>query len=231
MTWACCPTARGLPCSRGSGRHPRWDFPARPHLGERAAAGQGVPGGAGGAGPPCPAAAGADVVAFVDIDSQQKRVYGHAKQGAAFGHTKISEQGPAGARHALAGYPRLRLGAVTIPVMDAPPYSVYLLLMPSDNWQQRLMASTSLLAIVDCPKLDYAEFALKDGRLLTAGQAFRGVSVYDVQARIAPVVMRRSIVRFYNGSLRSKAKDGLRPRNAERAVFALSISFRECRLR
>jgi Transposase DDE domain group 1 len=32
---------------------------------------------------------GADVLAFVDIDSQQKRVYGHAKQGAAFGHTKI----------------------------------------------------------------------------------------------------------------------------------------------
>ena len=25
----------------------------------------------------------------MDIDSQQKRVYGHAKQGAAFGHTKI----------------------------------------------------------------------------------------------------------------------------------------------
>ena len=32
---------------------------------------------------------GTDVLAFIDIDSQQKRVYGHAKQGAAFGHTKI----------------------------------------------------------------------------------------------------------------------------------------------
>ena len=32
---------------------------------------------------------GADVLAFLDIDSQQKRVYGHRKQGAAFGHTKI----------------------------------------------------------------------------------------------------------------------------------------------
>jgi DDE family transposase len=32
---------------------------------------------------------GKDVVAFTDIDSMQKRVYGHAKQGAAFGHTKI----------------------------------------------------------------------------------------------------------------------------------------------
>jgi len=32
---------------------------------------------------------GADVLAFIDIDSMQKRVYGHKKQGAAFGHTKI----------------------------------------------------------------------------------------------------------------------------------------------
>src|SRR6185312_1751649 len=32
---------------------------------------------------------GKDTVAFVDIDSTQKRVYGHEKQGAAFGHTKI----------------------------------------------------------------------------------------------------------------------------------------------
>ena len=32
---------------------------------------------------------GADVLAFLDIDSQQKRVYGYHKQGAAFGHTKI----------------------------------------------------------------------------------------------------------------------------------------------
>jgi hypothetical protein len=32
---------------------------------------------------------GADVLAFIDIDSMQKRVYGHAKQGARFGHTKI----------------------------------------------------------------------------------------------------------------------------------------------
>ena len=32
---------------------------------------------------------GADVLAFIDIDSMQKRVYGHAKQGAKFGHAKI----------------------------------------------------------------------------------------------------------------------------------------------
>ena len=33
---------------------------------------------------------GAGTLAFVDIDSQQKRVYGYQKQGAAFGHTKIA---------------------------------------------------------------------------------------------------------------------------------------------
>jgi hypothetical protein len=32
---------------------------------------------------------GKETLAFVDIDSQQKRVYGRKKQGAAFGHTKI----------------------------------------------------------------------------------------------------------------------------------------------
>ena len=32
---------------------------------------------------------GKDVLAFVDIDSQQKRIYGRHKQGAGFGHTKI----------------------------------------------------------------------------------------------------------------------------------------------
>jgi Transposase DDE domain group 1 len=32
---------------------------------------------------------GADVLAFTGVDSMQKRVYGHKKQGAKFGHTKI----------------------------------------------------------------------------------------------------------------------------------------------
>lgn len=32
---------------------------------------------------------GRDTLAFVDIDAMQKRVYGHQKQGAGFGHTKI----------------------------------------------------------------------------------------------------------------------------------------------
>jgi hypothetical protein len=33
---------------------------------------------------------GADQLAFVDVDSMRRRVYDHKKQGAAFGHTKIS---------------------------------------------------------------------------------------------------------------------------------------------
>jgi hypothetical protein len=36
---------------------------------------------------------GKDTVAFVDVDSMQKRVYVHKKQGAAFGHTKIQGKG------------------------------------------------------------------------------------------------------------------------------------------
>jgi hypothetical protein len=32
---------------------------------------------------------GKDTLAFIDIDAMQKRVYGHRKQGAGFGHTKI----------------------------------------------------------------------------------------------------------------------------------------------
>jgi Transposase DDE domain group 1 len=32
---------------------------------------------------------GKDTLAFIDIDAMQKRVYGHQKQGAGFGHTKI----------------------------------------------------------------------------------------------------------------------------------------------
>jgi hypothetical protein len=48
-----------------------------------------------------PVLPGADVLAFVDIDSTQKRVYGHQKEGARFGHTKIQ----AAPRGALS-YPR-----------------------------------------------------------------------------------------------------------------------------
>jgi len=36
---------------------------------------------------------GAGALAFIDVDSTQRRVYGHAKQGAAFGHAKIQGKG------------------------------------------------------------------------------------------------------------------------------------------
>ena len=44
---------------------------------------------------------GAGTLAFIDIDSMQKRVYGHQKQGAKFGHTKI-QAAPRG----VLSYPR-----------------------------------------------------------------------------------------------------------------------------
>jgi hypothetical protein len=39
--------------------------------------------------PAAPLLPGAEVLAFIDMHSMQKRVYRHAKQGAGFGHTKI----------------------------------------------------------------------------------------------------------------------------------------------
>ena len=46
---------------------------------------------------------GRGTLAFIDIDAMQKRVYGHRKQGAAFGHTKIQTEEPAGTRPECAG--------------------------------------------------------------------------------------------------------------------------------
>jgi hypothetical protein len=40
-----------------------------------------------------PVLAGADMLAWLDIDSCQRRVYGHAKQGAGFGHAKVGGYG------------------------------------------------------------------------------------------------------------------------------------------
>jgi hypothetical protein len=41
-----------------------------------------------------PVLPGKDTLAFIDIASQQKRVYGHHKQGAASGYTKIQGKSP-----------------------------------------------------------------------------------------------------------------------------------------
>jgi hypothetical protein len=90
MTWTCCVTGPCRCCSGISARRPRWGRSCarspwgnvlqlqkvhRQVLAELARR--------------TPLLPGKDVLAFIDIDSQQKRVYGHAKQGAAFGHTKI----------------------------------------------------------------------------------------------------------------------------------------------
>ena len=89
MTWACCVTARWGCCSAGSWRRPRWSRSSRAftwgnalqlqkvhrqflaELARRA-----------------PLLPGADVLALLDTDSQQKRVYGHAKQGRRSGSPK-----------------------------------------------------------------------------------------------------------------------------------------------
>ena len=90
MTWTCCGTGPWMCCSAGSGRRPRWartcarytwgnvrqlEAVNRQLLADLATR--------------APLLPGKDVLAFVDIDSMQKRVYGHKKQGARFGHTKI----------------------------------------------------------------------------------------------------------------------------------------------
>ena len=104
MTWTCCGTAPCRRCSAGSGRRRRWGRSCarspggtccswtkvnRVLLAELARR--------------APLLPGSDTLAFVDIDSQQKRVYGHSKQGAAFGHTKIQGKSRAGPRPERAG--------------------------------------------------------------------------------------------------------------------------------
>ena len=101
MTWTCCGTARWPSYSAASARRPRWGRSCAVYLGQR-------PGRRTPArellvrlARPSPLLPGAGALAFIDIDSMQKRVYGHAKQGAGFGHTKIQ----AAPRGALS-YPR-----------------------------------------------------------------------------------------------------------------------------
>ena len=89
QTWACSGTARCPRCSAGSGRRPRWARTCAAIPGGTSPAGEGGPGVPGALARRAPLLPGADTLAFIDIDSMQKRVYGHKKQGARFGHTKI----------------------------------------------------------------------------------------------------------------------------------------------
>ena len=91
MTWTCSATARWRPCSAASGPRPRsartcapsytWgsvrqlDAAHRQFTAALARDPRLLP--------------GRETLAFIDIDSTQHRVYGHAKEGAAFGHAKI----------------------------------------------------------------------------------------------------------------------------------------------
>ena len=56
-------------------------------------------------------------LAFIDIDSMQKRVYGYKKQGARFGHTKI--QGKAGAVRGLNALAAIISTPLAAPVIAA----------------------------------------------------------------------------------------------------------------
>ena len=89
-------------CSAGSAPRPRWGRTCAPIPGATSRqlekAGREFLAALAGQAPLLP---GAGTLAFIDIDSMQKRVYGHQKQGARFGHTKIQ----AAPRGALS-YPR-----------------------------------------------------------------------------------------------------------------------------
>ena len=90
MTWTCCGTGRCRRCSAGSGHRPRWARSCVPSPGGTCSSCRRCTGSSWAElARRTPLLPGADVLAFIDIDSMQKRVYGHQKQGAAFGHTKI----------------------------------------------------------------------------------------------------------------------------------------------
>jgi hypothetical protein len=89
MTWTCCGTAMpalfgGIRAPSTLGSHLRsytWG-----NVSQLEKAGREFLVNLAGRAPLLP---GADTLAFIDVDSMQKRVYGHKKQGARFGHAKI----------------------------------------------------------------------------------------------------------------------------------------------
>jgi hypothetical protein len=89
MTWTCCGTARWTGCSAGSAPRRRSVRTCAPIPGETSASWRKRREFLAELARQAPLLPGAETLAFIDIDSMQKRVYGHQKQGAKFGHTKI----------------------------------------------------------------------------------------------------------------------------------------------
>src|SRR5205823_1746233 len=102
---------------------------------------------------------GAGQLAFVDIDSMQRRVYGHSKQGAAFGHTKIS-----GKTVLVRGLNTL---AAAVPEDAWTPIRY-----PRAIWDDQLRAWISDAEIAEVP---YTAFASKKGQAVTARLIVRRV--------------------------------------------------------
>jgi Transposase DDE domain group 1 len=90
MTWACCAMAAWTSCSTRFGRPRRWARScARSPTGtlrQLQSIGRRFTAALVEASPLLP---GADELAFLDVDSKVKQVHGYAKQGAAFGYTKV----------------------------------------------------------------------------------------------------------------------------------------------
>ena len=96
---------------------------------------------------------GADVLAFVDIDSTQKRVYGHRKEGARFGHTKIQ-----GKSVLVRGLNAL-IGTVSTPL--AAPVAAATRLRGGNAPSARGAASLAVQAVGTA--VDHRELGTRDG--------------------------------------------------------------------
>src|SRR2546425_283756 len=101
---------------------------------------------------------GAGTLAFIDVDSMQKRVYGHKKQGARFGHTKIQ------------GQPVLVRGLNALAAVPEDAWTA--IRSPRAIWDDQLRCWVSDAEIAEVP---YTAFASKKGQAITARLIVRRV--------------------------------------------------------
>ena len=99
---------------------------------------------------------GADVLAFVDIDSTQKRVYGHKKEGARFGHTKIQ-----GKSVLVRGLNAL-IAAIRAAIAAIPEDAWTAIAYPQAVWDDQLGCWVSDAEVAETP---YAAFTSKNKSL------------------------------------------------------------------